>query len=340
VIVIRCVDEAVAVKREATAMTPQPFGAAELQAAAAAGIRAPSLHNSQPWRFRLRDGAIEVLADPRDHLAMGDRIGWAVRIACGAAAFNARLALLANGTPAETRLQPDSADPMVTARLRPGQLRPATYTEIDLFAAIGRRRSNREPFWPDPVPADVRARLIDAAHAEGARLELLIGMTALSGFALIADSADRVLRRDPRYQSELSRWIRTEAADDGVPVAAGARVTEPQDLLPQRAYGDRPRSPGRDFEPEPLIAILGSPGDTAVDQIAAGQALQRVLLTATDAGLATSMISQPIEVTGAREQLRRSLGQTSGTPQMALRIGYGRPGSPTPRRDLAQVIVT
>jgi nitroreductase len=320
-------------------MTPQPFGPAELHAAAAAGIRAPSLHNSQPWRFRLRDGAIEVLADPHDHLAIADRISWAARIACGAATFNARLALLARGTPADVRLRPHPAEPTVMASLRPGRVRPATYTEWDLFTAIGRRRSSREPFWPDPVPAELRMRLIDAARAEGAWLELLIGMTALSAFAQIADSADRVLRRDPRYQNELSRWIQTEAAGDGVPVAAAARIGEPQDLLPQRAYGNRSRAPGRDFEPEPLIAILGSTGDTAIDQINAGQALQRVLLTATDAGLATSMISQPIEVTGARDQLRRSLGRLSGTPQMAMRIGYGQPGSPTPRRDLAQAIV-
>ncbi|MGX6608412.1 Acg family FMN-binding oxidoreductase [Micromonosporaceae bacterium Da 78-11] len=320
-------------------MTPPPFGTAQLHAAAAAGIRAPSLHNSQPWRFRLHDGAIEVLADPREHLDLADRIGWAVRIACGAAVFNARLALLADGTPAEVGLRPDPADPMVMAALRPGRPRPATYPERDLFAAIGRRRSSREPFWPDPVPADVRMRLVDAARAEGAWLELLIGMTALGGFAQIARSAEKVLRRDPAYQAQQSRWIRTEEAGDGVPVAAGARLAEPQDLLPQRAYGDRPRAPGRDFEPEPLIAILGSTDDTATDQINAGQALQRVLLTATDAGLATSMISQPIEVTGAREQLQRSLGGRTGTPQMALRIGYGQPGNPTPRLEESRVIL-
>jgi nitroreductase len=321
-------------------MTPQPFDAAQLHAAAAAGSRAPSLHNSQPWQFRLRDGAIEVLADPRDHLATADRIGWTVRIACGAAAFNARLALLANGTPADVRLRPDPVDPMVMARLRPAPLRPATYTECDLFTAIGRRRSSREPFWPDPVPADVRVRLVDAARAEGSWLELLIGMTALSGFAQIAQSADRVLRRDPAYQTRLSEWSRTEAADDGVPMMAAARLAEPEDRVPQRAYGGRPRAQGRDFEPEPLIAILGSTGDTAADQINAGQALQRVLLTATVAGLATSMISQPIEVIGAREQLSRSLGGRTGTPQMTLRIGYGQPGSPTARRDLAKAILS
>jgi hypothetical protein len=139
------------------------YGEADLVRAAEAAIRAPSLHNSQPWQFRLRDGAIEVLADPHEHLAVADRIGWAVRIACGAAVFNARLALLANGTPADVRLRPDPGDPMVMATLRPGRPRPATYPESDLFAAVGRRRSSREPFWPDPVPAHMRRRLVDAA---------------------------------------------------------------------------------------------------------------------------------------------------------------------------------
>jgi nitroreductase len=87
-----------------------------------------------------------------------------------------------------------------------------------------------------------------------------------------------------------------------------------------------------------LVAILGGGGDTAADRIAAGQALQRVLLAATAAGLAASMISQPIEVRAAREQLRRALHRDSA-PQMLLRLGYGVPGSPTPRRPLDDVLI-
>jgi nitroreductase len=310
---------------------------ADLRRAAAAAVRAPSLHNSQPWRFRLRDGAIEVLADPDRQLAVADSTGWAVRIAGGAATYNARLALAAAGTPAEVVLRPDPTRPELLARLTPGRPRPATYTEADLAAAIPRRHSNRRPFWPDPVPPEVRQRLVEAARAEAGWLDLLVGMTALSGFAEIARSADRVLRRDASYQAEMSTWTHADDAPDGVAVLAGAPVAEPQDLLPQRAFTDRRRAPGRDFEPEPLVAILGTAGDRPQDQLIAGQALQRVLLTVTDAGLACSMISQPIEVPAARDQLRRSLGR-SGMPQMALRIGYGQPGGPTRRRAVEDVL--
>jgi hypothetical protein len=313
------------------------YGEDDLKRAAAAGIRAPSLHNTQPWLFRLDDGAVEVLADPTRQLATADGTGWAVRIACGAAAYNARLALAVAGTPAEVALRPDQGRPDLIARLTPGRERPATYAEQDLFAAIPRRYSNRAPFWPDPVPAEIRVRLLEAARAEGAWLDLLVGMTALSGFAEIAQSADRVLRRDTRYQAEMTGWTHADAAPDGVPVTAGASVPEAHDLLPQRSFTDHRRAPGRDYEPEPLVGILGAPSDQPIDQIAAGQALQRVLLTITDAGLACSMISQPIEVPAARDQLRRSLGR-SGTPQLALRIGYGRTGHPTPRRPVAEVL--
>jgi len=315
----------------------------DLRRAAAAAIRAPSLHNSQPWRFRLRDGAIEVLADASRQLT-ADRTGWAVRVACGAAAFNARLALATAGRPAKVALRPRTAvrpgtgGLEVIARLARGPDRPPTYMEGELYAAIPRRFSNRRPFWPQSVPPSVRARLVEAAHAESGWLDLLVGMTALAGFAEIARSADRVLRRDPAYQSELFTWMHADTALDGVPATAGAPAAEPHDLLPQRPYGDRPRAPGRDFEPEPLVAILGVAGDTATDQVIAGQALQRVLLTATDAGLGCSMMSQPIEVPAARDQLRRSLGR-SGAPQMALRLGYGNPGLPTPRRVVADVLV-
>ncbi|GAA2565038.1 hypothetical protein GCM10010435_42060 [Winogradskya consettensis] len=313
------------------------YNDADLSAAAKAGIQAPSIHNSQPWVFRLRDGAVEILADHSRQLAVADRSGWAIRLACGAATYNARLALAVRSRPAEVHLRPSTAEPNLMARLVPGPERPPTYAEQDLYAAIPRRHSNRAPFWPDAVPADSRMRLIEAARSESAWLDLLVGMTALAGFAEIAGSADRVLRRDNRYQAELVSWVHADDAPDGIPVGAGAPLPEPQDLLPQRVFGDRHRAPGRDYEPEPLVGVLGVPGDWPVDQLTAGQALQRVLLTATDAGLATSMISQPIEVPAARDQLRRSLGR-SGYPQLALRIGYGAPGKASPRRDVSDVV--
>jgi hypothetical protein len=156
--------------------------------------------------------------------------------------------------------------------------------------------------------------------------------------AEIAHSANTVLHRDQRYQAELQAWTRPDgAAVDGVPAVAGGPSPEPQDVLPRRPFATAPGG-GCGMEPEPLVAILGTPGDLPGDQLTAGQAMQRILLTLTDAGLAASLLSQPIEVPSAREQLRIALGRY-GTPQMVLRVGYGRPGSPTPRRSPGDTLV-
>jgi hypothetical protein len=307
--------------------------------AVAAATRAPSLHNTQPWRFRRHDNSIDLLADPTRRLPVADPTGWAMRIACGAALFNLRTALAANSLTHTVRLRPDPADPNLLARVHIGPPHRPTPLDERLYAAIPLRHSNRTPFHPEPVPADVRARLVEAARAEGAWLELLIGPAPVGALAEIAHAANRVLNREPAYRAELAAWTRPNgmSAADGVPADAGGPSPEPADLLPHRPFSATPRAPGRDYEPEPLVAVLGTAADLPGDQIHAGQALQAVLLTATDARLAASMLSQPIEVPSAREQLRLALGRY-GTPQMVLRLGYGQPGWPTPRRRIADVI--
>jgi hypothetical protein len=307
-------------------------------AAVAAAIRAPSMHNTQPWRFRIQEEALEVRADPQRQLRVADPHGWAVRIACGAAIFNARLAFAKAGRPAGVHLLPEVGQPDLVARLTPARARPPTPVETALHAAIRRRHSNRRPFHPEPVPVASRQELVRAAQEEGAWLELLIGPIALAAVSEVVRAADTALQRDDGYTAELAAWRRdTDDAADGVPAEAGGPSSEPHDLLRARDFGGRSRAPGRDFESEPLVAVLGTAGDTGRDQLVAGQALQRVLLTATDQHLAASMLSQPIEVPAAREQLRTGLGR-GGTPQMVLRIGYGQPGYPTGRRTVSEVL--
>lgn len=319
-------------------MTVTCFELAQFQTAVVAAVRAPSLHNSQPWRFKLRGDTVEVRADTARALAVADPTGWGLRLSCGAATYNLRLAFAVGGTPVELEWLPEPTDRDLLAVLRPGPARPPTPLEHRLFRAIPQRRSNRLPFRNDPVPPAARVAMLEAARAESAWLELVSGTAPVAAVAEIAQAANRVLSRDPGYAAEIAAWTRHGPADlDGVPAAAGGPSPEPTDLLPRRSFSDIARTPGTEYEREPLVAVLGTGGDLPVDQLVAGYALQRVLLTITDLGLASSMFSQPIEVAPAREQLRIALGRF-GCPQMVLRVGYGNSGPATPRRPVSDVV--
>jgi nitroreductase len=313
---------------------------ASFEAAVEAAVLAPSMYNSQPWRFRLADEYVDVLVDAGRRLPVSDATGWACRVGCGAAVFNLRLALAVAGRAAVVRLQPDPDDPELLARLSAGPPRPALPVEGRLFRAIWRRRSNRAPFLDKPVPVGVRAELIAAARAENGWLDLLIGPAAVEVAAEMVRVADAALRRDEAYQAELSAWTRRDkAAMDGVPVAAGGPAPQPHELLARRDFGGRELAGQLDYERDPLLAVLGSGGDWPADQVQAGQVLQRVLLTATDLGLAASMFSQPIEVPGVREQLRQALTRPA-PPQMLLRFGYAISTPRSPRRPVPDVLVS
>jgi nitroreductase len=317
-----------------TWLTPADFATA-----VAAATRAPSMHNSQPWRFRLERDEIEVLIDPDRQLATADASGWASRIACGCALFNLRLALAVQETPAAFRLLPAPGDPLVVARLTPEPRRRPTPLEQRLYDAIPRRHSNRAPFVERSVPLAVRAELTAAARAEGGWLDLLLGPLAVDATAELVQAADNQLRTSETYQAELVSWTRSNGgANDGVPVSAGGPAPKPEELLRRRDFGGPERAGQLDYEREPLLAVLGAVGDRPGDQVQAGQTLERVLLTATDLGLAASMFSQPIEVPAVREQLRLALGRHA-PPQMLLRFGYAIAAPASPRRPVSEVLV-
>jgi nitroreductase len=296
-------------------------------------VRAPSMHNTQPWRFRLTGPTIDVFVDPGRRLPVGDPTGRAARMACGAAVFNLRVALAVAGTPASVELWPA---PDLVARLTPTTLRPATPTERRLHDAIPRRHTNRYPFADVPVPATARTDLVRAAGDEGGWLHLAESAADAQAIADLIRDADRVLRTDPAYVTELATWTGVgESAVEGVPREAGGPEPDQYELLARRDFGGRPGS--RPFERDPLIAVLGTAGDHPVDDIVAGMALQRVLLTAADLGLATSLFTQPVDEPGSRKRLRDLCGR-GYPPHAVLRIGYGQVPHRTARRDVAEVV--
>src|SRR5207248_246099 len=153
----------------------------------------------------------------------------------------------------------------------------------------------------------------------------------------LARSADRLLRRDAGYRAELTAWTGS-CRLDGVPRAAFG-PWDALETLPLRDFGlTRPDEPRRSahFEARPTLVVLSTVDDTREPWLRAGQALERVLLTATVRGLATTPLSQPLEVPRLRDLLTDPA--TGTCPQVILRLGYGPTSAVSPRRPLAEVL--
>ncbi|PRX45201.1 nitroreductase family protein [Prauserella shujinwangii] len=306
-----------------------------VDAALRAAIRAPSPHNTQPWRFRTGPDRIELWLDESRVLGVCDPDAREATLACGAALLNLRLALAAHERAHVVDLVPDHARPALLATVRLGGHRTPSPHELRLASAIGRRHTHRRPFLDRPVPGRVRDALVAAAAEEGARL-VLVDSAQLDALTALLRRADLAQAEDPAFQAELRAWTPGDDRPDGVPRSAGGPRALDGGLLALRDYGGPRSGTEREFEREPLVAVLTTAGDTRLDRVRAGQAMQRVLLTATADGLNASFLSQPVEVGSARARLRDRLGGRDH-PQTVLRLGYGHPGAPTPRRAVASV---
>ena len=299
---------------------------------------APSIHNTQPWRFRVSGDVIEMHGDPGLMLWVADPRGRALHLSCGAALFNLRLAIRMLGANPLVWPRPDPRGaPTLLAAVQLRDGRQATSSERELYEAICRRHSTRAPFSESRVPGPVQTALEKEAELEYALLRLL----SADGAELVLDlaaAADKALATDTEHRVELSQWIGI-SGDAGIP-ASGLGYRPDADPAPVRDFGHAApaiRLPVSSYETLPQLAVLSTAADEPADWLRAGQALQRVLLAATVNGLATSLLYQPVELADMD-------GRGDGwwpwaeCPQIIIRLGYGPLGPATPRRPVDDIL--
>ena len=325
-------------------------------------VLAPSVHNTQPWRFRVRDSAagaaeeplttIDLLADLGRDLPVLDDDHRQLVISCGAALAALRCGLASLGLAATVTVLPDPAQPrwLATVQVRDG----GDGGLGDLAAGLRQRRSYRGGMTGQEPTAAQQVDLDAEAAGEGCPPGL--GPRAAGP-------------PDPRAPGRARR-----ARRGGTPDGRGgaAAVVEPRPTRPrrrptrqlaahQRRVGDggcgaarlraRPRAARTGAESDdppqdapPALAVLRTAADATADWLAAGQALMRVLLRAEACGLQVGYVNQPTEVPAIRRQLaERSASDRHGTqaPQLVLRIGHAAQPLPpaTPRRTVAEVLL-
>jgi hypothetical protein len=317
--------------------------------------RAPSLHNTQPWRFKVGERAIELYADGRRQLRE-DPAGREMLISCGAALYGLRLGIRSLGYRPETDALgyrpeaatfPPRARPRPLARVRLGRPAPMTPDERKLLHAVPHRHTHRGPFEPGPLPAGLLTRLQDDATAEGATLIVIDTEAVRAKLAAILATWSRHQDLFPtspaeiQSRAETARWTRDarSLARDGVPAHA----------FPAARGQDTGRLPQRDFDlgrgwgllpsggsPAQVTAILVTSGDHEEDWLQAGQALQRLLLRAASQWVFASLQTGPLQAPATRSLIQYSLA-LPGWPQMLIQLGLARTTHPTARRPAADL---
>ncbi|OBI04423.1 NAD(P)H nitroreductase [Mycobacterium scrofulaceum] len=305
--------------------------------------RAPSLHNSQPWRWVAEGTRLQLWADPRHAMHATDHTGRELILSCGAVLDHLRVAMAAAGWESVTERFPTEGRPdhLATVGFLPVEnVTPQRRLRAD---AILRRSTDRLPLgaptaWPTlhsalsraTTPYDVSLDVVDDEErprlAEASRL------------------TEQLRRSDTSYLTELRWWTSPfEANADHVPESALLSSSEAARVDIARAFppaggGRRRASIEADHS---KIVVLSTQHDAPAEVLRCGEALSAVLLECTLAGMATCTLTHMTELSLSRDIIRQITGG-SGQPQLLIRVGRS-PGKdphakPTARRPVTEVL--
>jgi nitroreductase len=333
----------------APAAEPIPLGQAGYLVRVAA--RAPSVHNTQPWRFKVGEDAIELYADRGRQLGT-DPVGREMLISCGAALYGLRLAVRSLGRVPDVELFPEPgpgrppAGLRLLARVRLGSVSPVNPAERKMLDAIPHRHTHRGPFDCVPLPAGLLAELQADAIAEGATLAVVDTERAGSRLAKILAAPAGAQDLDPVAREEIVRWTRVDGsqARDGVPAHAFPARPRPKGRqqpgrLPERDF-DLGRGLGLlplDDQAAAVTAVLVTSGDSELDWLRAGQALNRLLLHAASLWAFAGLQTLGRHAAATRTLIRGRLA-LPGPPQLLLQFGVARTARAVGRRPAADLI--
>lgn len=304
--------------------------------------RAPSLHNSQPWRWVASGTAVDLFADPQRVLRSTDSSGREALISCGTVLDHFRTAMAATGWNTAVDEFPD---PNKREHLASIDFIPLDYVAQawrDRADAILRRRSDRLPFDAPENWEPFEAVLRSSFDSDLAALDVLAD-DARPQLAEASRLTASLRRYDDYYHRELQWWTAPFRQSEGIPPSELVSGSEADRVgvgraFPINGYGDRRAATARD---QAKILVLSTPEDTRADAFHSGQVLSGVLLECTMAGLATCPLTHITELEASRDVIQDLIGRKA-MPQMLIRVGLA-PGvedvaPPTPRRVLSDVL--
>jgi hypothetical protein len=292
-----------------------------INAAVALACRAPSLHNSQPWRWVSDNAGLHLFADPTRKVHVADPSGREALISCGAVLDHLRVAMAAAGWSTHVDRFPNPNNLQHVASIDFRTMDFVTDGQRDRADAILRRRTDRLPLaeptnWTAfeyalrntigdaPVRLDVLTDEVRPELAEASRLSATLRLY------------------DSSYHAELGWWTSGAGSSEGIPRSALVSATESERVDLERAFPVAdPQERRADVDQDRAkILALSTDADSREDALRCGEVLSTVLLECTLAGMATCTLSHITEFSPGRGVIAALIG-TSAFPQLLIRVG-------------------
>ncbi|WP_067857552.1 Acg family FMN-binding oxidoreductase [Nocardia shimofusensis] len=302
--------------------------------------RAPSIHNTQPWRWEFDGGELRLFRDDERRLTATDPNGRQLMISCGAMLHHARTAFAAAGWHTDVDRFPPSAHPeqLATLTFRPWPDPPPGVRAR--AQAIEQRRTDRLPLH---TPGDL-VTLVRTARKLADPHDVTLAVldeTAPERLASAAEHSTALRHYDMPYQAELRWWTGHDQTPYGVPAHALASEEESSRVPAGRVFPPAGESSRRaDLQDEAALLVLSTPGDTPYSWLHTGEAMSAILLECAAAGLSTCPLTHITEAPTTRQVVANLAGR-EGIPQVVIRVGVAPDAEhhePTPRRTPAEFL--
>lgn len=303
---------------------------------------AANSHNTQPWRFRVGESAIEILPDLSRATPAVDPDDHHLFVSLGCAAENLLIAATATGRPGEL----DTDTPSDRIRYSFSSAAPR---QPPLLAAIPMRQSTRAVYDGRPAPPTVMETLHQSARMPGVRLVILTDRAWIDRVRDLIIAGNDAQMADTAFKAELKRWLRFNprsamTSGDGLFSATTGNPVLP-DFLGGHAFdafftaAAENDKYARQIESSAGIAIFLAEHEDKAHWIAVGRSCQRFALAATASGLKHAFVNQPVEVARLRPELAALIGERGMRPDIVMRFGYGPTLPFSPRRPVPSVLV-
>ena len=313
-----------------------------IKSAVQLACRAPSLHNSQPWRWVADGGSLKLFLDRDRVVHSTDRSGREAIISCGVVLDHLRVATAAAGWTATVDRfpNPNNLDHLASVEFSPMDF--VTDAHRRRADAILSRRTDRLPFAAPPEWESFGPILCADAGDSGVQLDV-IADEARAELAEASQLTESLRLYDSSYHAELDWWTAPFETIDGIPHSSLISAAESERVDIGRTFPvirHSERRAGIDVDRSKVL-VLSTEGDTRRDALACGEVLSRVLLDATLAGMATCPLTHMTELAASRNIIAALTGRNA-RPQALVRVGVApileELPPPTPRRPLDDVL--